>query len=377
MSMRFHLRAIKEVHDTEYNINTIISFPDAQTLEQFLSEHKILAISQEAYTQDHTWFGDIYGSIAWQGAQYDFVLDAESIVTALRTLVSMGFDVVAINSHRNPLSVQDAITSIKNITAEVQTTLDKAQQQIHNKTKQLKQSYTSKKAEHIQQSITQVLQDADFATKTYTQNTTLIRKLSEKIEELKKMRLSKNTEKLTEIIEKVYHYINLMEQEYLQSLPQEPIAADTSISIPWFVSLYDRRQRARKMATITGSWWRYAHLWSWYITTKLLIQDIQYHFVQRRKHPQSVMQFVVFVALFATVMTVVWWLLLAMFASSTIGDLVGLWLMRLGIVWLSVWVWYLVARKYMWHSTSVIVLSILLFVCLHYIMVRLFLLYHI
>lgn len=52
--MRFHLRAIKEIHNTEYNINSIISLPDAQILEHFLTDHKILAISQEVYAQDHT-----------------------------------------------------------------------------------------------------------------------------------------------------------------------------------------------------------------------------------------------------------------------------------------------------------------------------------
>lgn len=64
------------------------------------------------------------------------------------------------------------------------------------------------------------------------------------------MRLSKNAEKLKDVIYTIYAYIDQMEQAYLQTLPNDPIDASSTIKTPTFVRLYDKRQRIQQLQSI-------------------------------------------------------------------------------------------------------------------------------
>jgi len=194
--MWFHLRAIKEVHHNEYSIDAIIAMPDEAVLLQFLQHYKILAISHNLYDKDPQSFGDVYGSVAREGQHYDFIVHDMSISDTIRTMLFLGLDVVSINSYSNPLDIKESMASIKNIAQEVQALITDQEKHIQEELSSLQKVYDDPHSDSIQKSITKVLQDSDFAQKTYTQNPDIAQKLSLALDDLKKMRLSKNTEKL-------------------------------------------------------------------------------------------------------------------------------------------------------------------------------------
>lgn len=95
-----------------------------------------------------------------------------------------------------------------------------------------------------------ILQDADFALQKYTDDIPNIKRLQATVDDLKKMKLSKNAEKIEEIVRTVYLTIESMEETFLSKLPDTKIAPGSNVAIPFFVSIYDKRKRAKKMHEI-------------------------------------------------------------------------------------------------------------------------------
>lgn len=377
--MRFHIRAIKEVYQQEYNLDIIIQCDDEKQLQSFLHDTKMLSISTEAYTGETKEFWDIYGSIHWHDADHDFVIKEDNIQSALRTMMIMWLSLSAINSYASPLDIQDAVSAIKNISKEVEEIRSTKESQIQEKIDISQSTYTDASTTKIQTFVTKVLQDADFAIQKYSEDTEGIKKIQNHINELKKMRLSKNGEKLEEIIHKIYSSIEWLEETYLSKLPDEEIVQWSVITVPFFVRLYDTWERAKKLHSIGvhlhGREYIYAYLGRNILIATLVYKEIFASIQQQRKHTNKIIQTTILTVMLAIVCVCIIGLYTHLvqtnsFDLSTWHALLVWW-----ILWVSLQLWWLLAIKKNRHTNIILLISIAMFICLGYIFRWLLILY--
>jgi hypothetical protein len=347
---------------------------DESSLLRFLESYKILAVSHSLYTQSPEWFGDTYGSLSREWQQHDIVISNSNIHESIRIMWFFWRDVVAINSYTQPLSIEDAVASITNIMQDVHNTITAYQQNIQAQLDATTWAYKDPKTDIVQRSITKILQDADFAQRTYTQNPDISKKLNNSIEELKKMRLSKNIEKVHGIIEQIYTYIDIMEQWHLDTLPQEPLSSESSIQTTFFVRMYDKRERAYKLSIAWGWKSLYTRLWPTIITTQLLIKDIQQSMISRRNRATSVLWDIHFIALCGITITTLIGMIRYIWQQGPIENILGMGLLRTGLLGLSLRCGYIISKRTLLPSSTILLISIGIFACLHYLMMWLLLL---
>jgi len=364
--MRFHVRAIKEVANIEYNINCILSMPDNQVLMAFLKANNILAISQKQYNKEPHLFWDIYWSLLWENSYYDFVIDDTRIDRCLYTMCYMWWDIVAINSYSNNMSAEEGIASIKNTQRQVSDEKEKDKEKMQILSEHIARSYTNKNTEKLYASINKILDDILFAQDTYKQTPEISKKLANASEELKKMRLSKNTEKIHEIVTKIYDYIALMEEWYLTTLPKDNIDPESAISLGTFIGKYDKRERAQKLSE-AGRWDSlYSQIWSIIIWMQFLFYDIQHRFLQWWSQPERVFWDIGTIILSSIVLSTFWAILLILFEWWKIETILWLGLIQMGTIGIVMWILKIITKKTLIHTGSLILISIFVFICLHY-----------
>lgn len=369
--MWIHVRAIKQLYDNEYSIDALIQFSSIEEMNSCFHDYNILAISKEPYDADPSVFADIYGSFYRKDSSHDVVIKNMTIQDSVRALLFFGLDIHSINSYTQPLDASEAVTVIQQLQDEVTTILEQKKSAIEYQISSAQSHYDDTQTDKIQAFVTRVLQDSDYAIKKYTQLPDLAKKINENIQDLKKMRLSKNADKLKEVIYTIYAHIDQMEQAYLQTLPNDPIDPTSSIKIPTFVRLYDKRHRTQQLQSI---WFQlpiqerlYAMLGKNIISTKFLVTDITTNISQRRKQPTQVCLDMTFIiACFIVTVTVAGYSI-ALFWWSSIEWTLWQWLVFLGITGVSLQIGCLCSKKTLRHTLTILLISIIILLCLHYI----------
>jgi len=376
--MWFHIRVIKSISRKEYSIDTIINFSTQEDLTAFLDTHKVLAISTNSYDQEPEHFGDTYGSIQVDDQRHDFVTQ-ESIVDTVSVMTLLWWEVVAVNSYNTPLDNSESIATIKQIGQDIDRQLAQDKQDTTRNRNTTKKSDSDTLLDDMQSSVAKALQDADYALHTYTDDPDALGKIQDSIQSLKKMRLSKNTEKIEAIIYQLYQYIDDVEQTYIAKLPDEPIDRGSDVSIPYFVRVYDRRRRAKKLQTITththiGQKF-YARWWQYIVFMQFLMIDIYQSFVAWRTQAKKVTHYAVVLILSTIVVVTITGLFISIFGQKNLDNILALQLFRIGMLGLALWLWYMISKKTLRHTSTILLISIAIFVCLHYLSKR-FLILH-
>lgn len=369
--MRIHVRAIKQLYDNEYSIDALMQFSSIEDMNTCFHDYNILAISKEPFNADPATFAAIYGSFYWNNSNHDIVIRNMTIQDSVRTLLFLGLDVRSINSYTQPLDVSEAVTVIQQLQDEVTTILEQKKLAIESQISAAQSHYDDAQTDKIQAFVTRVLQDSDYAIKKYTQLPDLAKKINNHIQDLKKMRLSKNADKLKEVIYTIYAHIDQMEQAYLQTLPNDTIDPTSTIKTPTFVRLYDKRQRTQQLQSI---WFQlpiqeklYAVFGKNSMSAKFLLTDIATDIIQRRKKPTQVCLditfliacFIVTVTVAGYSITLLWW--------SSIESTLAQGLVFLGIGGIALQIGCVLGKKTLRHTTTILLISIIILLCLHYI----------
>jgi hypothetical protein len=369
--MRIHVRAIKQLYDNEYSIDALMQFSSIDEMNTCFEEYKILAISKEPFNADPATFATVYGSFYWNGSNHDIVIRNMTIQDSVRTLLFLGLDVRAINSYTQALDVSEAVTVIQQLQDEVTTILEQKKSAIQSQISAAESHYDDAQTDKIQTFVTRVLQDSDYAIKKYTQLPDLAKKISTQVQDLKKMRLSKNADKLKEVIYTIYAHIDQMEQAYLQTLPNDPIDPVSTIKTPIFVRLYDKRHRTQQLQSI---WFQlpiqerlYALLGKHMMSARFLLTDIGTNITQRREKPVQVCLDMTFVIACCIVSVTVAGYSIALFGWNSIESMIGQWLVFLGISGVSLQAGCLLSKKTLRHTMTILLISIIILLCLHYI----------
>lgn len=369
--MWIHVRAIKQLYDNEYSIDALMQFSDTAEMDDCFHDLHILAISKERYTGDAATFADIYGSFHRKDGTHDIVIKDMSIQDSVRTLLFFGLDIRAINSYTQPLDVHEAVTVIQQLDDEVHTILEQKKLAIESQISTAQSHYDDAQTEKIQAFVTRVLQDSDYAIKKYIQRPDLAKKVTSYVQELKKMRLSKNADKLKDVIYTIYAHIDQMEQAYLQTLPNDPIDVSSTIKTPTFVRLYDKRHRTQqlqsigfklpiqeKLVAITGKYNMFA---------RFLVTDITNNISAWRKQTTQVCLDMSFVIACCIVSVTVAGYSIALLWWTTIEQTLWQGLIFLGIAGIALQIGCVLGRKTLRQTTTILLISTIILLCLHYI----------
>lgn len=368
--MRIHVRAIKQLYDNEYSIDALMQFSNIEEMAECFHTYNILAISKEPYDADPRTFADIYGSFHWNNDNHDIVMRNMTIQDSVRTLLFFWLDVRAINSYSQPLDVSEAVTVIQQLYDEVSTIIEQKKTAIESQISAAQSHYDDAQTNKIQTFVTRVLQDSDYAIKKYTQRPELAKKITTHIQELKKMRLSKNADKLKEVIYTIYAHIDQMEQAYLQTLPNDPIDPSSHIKIPIFTRLYDKRHRIQQLQSI---WFQlpiqekiYALVGKHIMSAKFLLTDITTNITIRWKQPKIVSSDLTLLLSCCIVAVMIAGYSIMVFSGVDNTLSLWQWLVFLGITWISLYSGYLLSKKTLRHTTTILLISLVILLCLHY-----------
>lgn len=377
--MWIHVRAIKQLYDNEYSIDAIMQFSTIAEMDNCFHDLHILAITKEVYSGDPIAFADIYGSFHRKDNAHDIVIKDMSMQDSVRTLLFFGLDVHAINSYTQPLDVHEAVTVIQQLDDEVHTILEQKKLAIQSQISVAQSHYEDEQTDKIQAFVTRVLQDSDYAIKKYIQRPDLAKKVTVYVQDLKKMRLSKNADKLKDVIYTIYAHIDQMEQAYLQTLPNDPIDSSSTIKTPTFVRLYDKRHRTQQLQSIGFKLpiqeKLYAATGKYSMFGKFLFTDISTSISVWRKQTRQVCLDMSFVIACCIVSVTVAGYSIALLWGTTIEQTLAQGLVFLGISGISLQIGCVLGKKTLRNTTTILLISAIILLCLYYISRR-FLILH-
>ena len=367
--MWFHIQVIKQVAGQRYSMKLVIQAETQNILDSFLRRHDILVMKQQTYTQDVQKFGDVYGRIHDQWIDYDIVVAEKSMHDAIYTMLLFGWDIIAINSHSNALEPREAIAAIGQIQEEIRQSWI-TEQRPDNRTISREQ-IQSVDTQHdtIQHIVDQVLEDMQVASKQYTPSPEHLQQIQEHTSTIQKIRLSKNTDKIKDVIRDIYKTIGDIEQSYTQTLEPKPIATDSYVTNNMLFGLYNKRHRMtilQDSGALLHRWDKlYARFGKQYILIQLGIHDFRKSFVNRRLHADRVFRLLL-VGIIVAICTNTLVGLIASLQHETIQMHIVYSRLRLGVLWVALWIGYIISKKTHRHTSTILFASIILFACLHY-----------
>ena len=146
----------------------------------------------------------------------------------------IGFDISSINSYSKPISKKEIDTIITNGQTDASTKKADVRKQILEKETEERKVYQDEKLESAKKIISRVFEKVDECTKRSAGTISLIdtKKLKALTEELKKLRMGTNFEKIRETIQDIFKMIEAINDVYYASIqnPNDTISNESLIT---------------------------------------------------------------------------------------------------------------------------------------------------
>ena len=232
--MTFSVNGIKQEKNEKYTIEMLVCADASLLARKILEEHNILILSLKEFPTDKKTFGDIYFTIKQWFQDIDIVTKYTDMQEAANFFVFVGFDIRHINSYSKPIS-QDEMDKIL-AAAHIDAASKKAdvRKQIQEKETQERKIYEDTNLESAKKIIVRVFEKVDETTKRsagtiWLQDT---KKLKALVEELKKLRMGTNFEKIREVIQEIFKMIEAINDVYYASIqnPNDTISDESLVT---------------------------------------------------------------------------------------------------------------------------------------------------
>lgn len=232
--MTFSVNGIKQEKNEKYNIEILVCVDAPLLARKILEEHNILILSLKEFPTDKKTFGDIYFTIKNNFQEIDIVTTYTDIQAACNFFMFIGFDIDNINSFSKPLSQKEVDTVIANGQADAAIKKADVRKQLLEKETEERKVYEDVHLESAKKIVERVFEKVDETTKRATgQISNQDRKqLATLVEELKKLRMGTNFEKIRETIEDIFKLLEKINDEYFASIqnPNDTISAESLIT---------------------------------------------------------------------------------------------------------------------------------------------------
>jgi dGTP triphosphohydrolase len=232
--MTFSVNGIKQEKTGKYTVEMLVCVDAPLLARKILEKMNILILSVKEFPKDKKTFGDIYFTIKQNFQDIDIVTKYVDIQEACNFFTLIGFDIRGINSFSKPLSKKE----VDNIIATSQAEAKKKKEEQEEKTKEIEESekkvYADADLESAKKIISRVFEKIDetmkrSAGKISLQESKQIKSLTE---ELKKLRMGTNFEKIRTTIQELFKMIEKINDAYYASIqnPEATISDESLIT---------------------------------------------------------------------------------------------------------------------------------------------------
>lgn len=225
--MTFSVNGIKQENDQKYPVEMLVCVDAPLLARKILEEKNILILSIKEFTKDKETFGDIYFTTQKNFQTITYVTKYTNIQEACDFFVFIGFELSSINSFATPVTEQESTALIVAAAQQSQKKKDAIQKEIQEREQQEKKIYEDANLESAKKIILKVFEKVDQAITRGDGQIALqdMKQITSLTEELKKLRMGTNFEKIKETIEAVFVLVQKINNEYFDRIqdPQDTI----------------------------------------------------------------------------------------------------------------------------------------------------------
>ncbi len=280
--MTFSVNGIKQEKIEKYTVELLVCVDAPLLARKILEKMNILILSIKEFPTDKKTFGDIYFTIKQNFQDIDIVTKYVDIQEACNFFTFIGFDIRGINSFSKPLSKKE----VDNIIAISQAEAKKRREEQEEKTKEIEESekkvYADADLQSAKKIISRVFEKIDETMKRSAGNISLqdSKQIKSLTEELKKLRMGTNFEKIRATIQELFKLIEKINDAYYASI-QNPEDTISDESLVTNVDVEKELERMENVKILKSLWAKislknqdYAVFGSWAIFRKFLQKDI-------------------------------------------------------------------------------------------------------
>jgi len=279
--MTFSVNGIKQEKNEKYTVEMLVCVDAPLLVRKILEEHNILILSLKEFPTEKTTYGDIYFTIKKWFQEIDIVTKYPDIQEACNFFTFIGFDIIGINSYTKPLSKKEIDIIITNGQADAATKKADVWKNILEKETEERKVYQDEDLQSAKKIIVRVFEKVEEATKRSAGTLSLVesKKLKALTEELKKLRMGTNFEKIRETIQEIFKIIEATNDSYYASIqnPNDTISPESSVTPVDVDKELDRMENVKILkslhAHISLKNQDYATFGSWAIYRKFLQKD--------------------------------------------------------------------------------------------------------
>lgn len=232
--MTFSVNGIKQEKNQKYTVEVLLCTDAILLARKILEENNILILSLKEFPTEKTTFGDIYFTIDFNFQNIEIVTKYTDIQEACNFFTLIGFDISSINSYSKKLSTQEISTIIANGLDNSASKKTEVWKHIKEHEEEERRVYEDVDLESAKKIIVRVFEKIEEATKRSANLISLqeSKKLKSLAEDLKKVRMGTNFEKIRETIQEILKRID-------------------SINLVWYASLSASKETIFSWSTVT------------------------------------------------------------------------------------------------------------------------------
>jgi len=218
--MTFSVNGIKQEKNDKYKVEMLVCVDAPLLARKILEEKNILILSLKEFSQEKKTFGDVYFTIQLNFQETEIVTKHKDIQEAAKTFSLMGFDIATINSYSTPISTEEMSIIIADAKAEAEAKKTKVKEQIKKIEAQEKKVYEDANLKAAKKIIFRVFEKIEETTKRSSGAIAIqdMKKIKVLSEELRKLRMGTNFEKIRETIQELFMMIEKINDEWYVSI---------------------------------------------------------------------------------------------------------------------------------------------------------------
>ncbi len=246
--MTFSVNGIKQEKEQKYNIEMLVCVDAPLLVKKILEQTNILILSIKEYPEDKKAFGDIYFTLSINFQDIDIVTKYTDIQEAARFFTFIGFDIQYINSFSKPISPKEMNVIIKRAKEEAEKKKEEIQKQLTEQEEKERKVYEDLKLESAKKIVDTVFQKVEECTKRAGGLVSIQdnKKITSLVEELKKLRMGTNFEKIRDTIQELFTIMERINDDYYASIQD----TNATISNESLVTTVDVQRELERMENV-------------------------------------------------------------------------------------------------------------------------------
>lgn len=287
--MYFHIIGIKEKEETQYELDFLISWWDEDFIRDFLSHRWVVVVSFDIFKEDYNEFGNISMSTIFRDKEIQVIIPWDDLSERLYFFTFLWLNTTFANYIKNPIPESEMNQLIETTINKIKLVNEEIQQKQNEEELKEQKKYEEKAVKDSLKVINHNIDIIEQVVKAWTWiiSWTDITKLEDCLNEMKKIRLWTNFNKMANTVLEAHHLVKQAEKEILQAYDSQKFIIEKNSSVTNIDVIYedlvynkisDKATLMPKILTTTES--VVAVLWSSSIFLKLLQRDLLFTFEQ-------------------------------------------------------------------------------------------------